>query len=97
MKRLEVIANQSLREELIDELEAAMPDIEYTLIPIVHGKGRRKRKEGTRTWPETNFYLLCFLEDETAAKAAEVVRTIVRRFPAEGVCAAVSEAQLVLR
>jgi hypothetical protein len=95
VKRLEVIANQSVREELIDELEVALPQIEYTLFPIAHGKGRRKRKEGTRTWPETNFYLLVYLDEASAAAAAATVSEIRRRFPDEGIFAAVSEAEPV--
>jgi hypothetical protein len=95
MKRLEVIANQSVREDLIEELERGLPDIEYTLVPIVHGKGKRKRKDGTRTWPETNFLILSYLEEGDAEKAAEAVRAIARRFPAEGLCAAISEASLL--
>lgn len=95
MKRLEVIANQSVREELIEELERSLPGIEYTLVPIVHGKGKRKRKLGTRTWPETNFLVLSFLEDGDAEKAVAAVRAIVRRFPAEGLCAAISDAGLI--
>ena len=95
MKRLEVIANQSIREELVDALEAAIPDIEYSLLPTVQGKGRRKRKIGTRTWPETNFLLLIYLEEEDAAKAEGAIREIVRAFPNEGLFAALSEAQLI--
>jgi hypothetical protein len=95
MKRLEIIANQSVREELTDALEGALPDIQYTILPIVHGKGGRKRKLGTRTWPETNFLLLSYMEKENAEKAAGAIREIVRRFPAEGVCAAFSKAKMI--
>jgi hypothetical protein len=95
MKRLEAIANQSVREELMDELELSVPGIEYTLIPIVHGKGKRKHKEGTRTWPETNFLVLSYLEDGDAEKAALAIRSVASRFPAEGICAALSEVSLI--
>jgi hypothetical protein len=95
MKRLELIANQSVREELVEALELALPDFEYTLLPIAQGKGRRKRKEGTRTWPETNFLLLCYLGEDRASAAADAIRGIARRFPDEGICAALSEAELI--
>jgi len=95
MKRLEIIANQSVREELEGEMESAVPGIEYTLLPIVHGKGGRKRKLGTRTWPETNFLLFSYLDDSDALKAADTVRSIVARFPAEGICAALSDARMI--
>jgi hypothetical protein len=96
MKRLEVIANQSIKDELLDALENALPDIEYTLLPIVQGKGRRKRKEGTRTWPETNFLLISYMSDTEALEAKTVVAYIARRFPDEGIYAAISEAQPIV-
>jgi hypothetical protein len=95
MKRLEVIANQSVREELIERLERELPQIEYTFLPIIHGKGRRKRKEGTRTWPETNFYFLAYLDEADLAAARGAIGDIVRRFPDEGIFAAVSEAEVI--
>jgi hypothetical protein len=95
MKRLEIIANQSVREEFELALEAAVPGIQYTLVPIVHGKGRRKRKLGTRTWPETNFLIFSYLPEAEAAKAAQAVLSVVERFPAEGICAGISEAETI--
>jgi hypothetical protein len=95
MTRLELIANQSVRQELVDELESALPGIEYTLLPIVQGKGRKKRKDGSRTWPETNFLLVSYLEEAEAERAAAAVRGIRERFPAEGIFASLSEARLV--
>jgi hypothetical protein len=92
MKRLELIANQSIKDEIIEALENALPDIEYTLLPIVQGKGRRKRKDGSRTWPETNFLLISYMGEENAVKATEAIIKIRDRFPAEGICAALSEA-----
>jgi hypothetical protein len=94
MKRLEVIANQSVKDEFIGELETALPDIEYTLLPIVQGKGKRKRKDGTRTWPETNFLLVSYLDEGSAAKATAIAQDIRSRFPAEGLFASLSEATL---
>jgi hypothetical protein len=38
-------------------------------MPLVHGKGRRKRKLGTRTWPETNFLVISYLDDEGVCAA----------------------------
>jgi hypothetical protein len=95
MKRLEIIADQSVREELIEEIETAIPDVEYTMIPIVHGKGKRKRKEGTRTWPETNFFLLAYIDEAGLAKAEAAIANIRRRFPDEGLFASVSESELL--
>jgi hypothetical protein len=95
MKRLEIIANQSVHDELIDELERSLPEMEYTLLPLVHGKGRRKRKLGTRTWPETNFLLICYMDEVCAEKASAAVSSLARRFPDEGIFAAIAEVSLI--
>ena len=96
MKRIEVIANQSVKDELLEALEAAVLALEYTLIPTVQGQGRSKRKLGTRTWPETNFLLISYMADANALAAASAVGDIARRFPGEGIFAAVSEAEPIV-
>ncbi len=95
MSRLEIIANQSVREELVEALESAVHEVEYTIVPIVHGKGKRKRKEGTRTWPETNFLLVLYLDESSLAEIEGIIAGIRRRFPAEGLFAARSDAQVL--
>jgi len=96
MKRLEVIANQSVKDELLEALGSAIPELEYTLLPSVQGSGRSKRKLGTRTWPETNFLLISYMADMEALEAKTVVAYIARRFPDEGIYAAISEAELIV-
>lgn len=96
MKRLELIANQSIKDELIDALEAAIPALEYTLIPIVQGSGRRKMKLGTRTWPETNFLLISYMGEEDAVKAAAAIIEVRKHFPDEGIYAALSAAEPIV-
>jgi hypothetical protein len=64
-------------------------------MPLVHGKGRHKRTLGTRTWPETNFLVISYLDDASAEKARAVVSGIRRRFPDEGICTVLSDAELL--
>jgi hypothetical protein len=96
MKRLELIANQSVRDELIEALEGRLPTIEYTIVPVVHGRGARKRKEGTRTWPETNFMLVSYLGEDESGEVASAITEVSRRFADEGIYAALSEASPIL-
>ena len=93
MKRIEVIANQSVKDELLEALGTALPALEYTLVPTVQGSGRSKMKLGTRTWPETNFLLISYMADEEAIEAKAAVADIARRFPGEGIYAAISDAE----
>ena len=42
MKRLELIANCSVENEIISALEDNIQDFYYTLLPQIHGKGKTK-------------------------------------------------------
>jgi nitrogen regulatory protein PII len=85
MRRIEVIANRSVQEELIEALEHALPDFFYTVVPVVHGRGRQKRRLGTATWPEENFLLLAYVRDEDRAAVGDVVASVKRKYPKEGI------------
>jgi hypothetical protein len=85
MKRLELIANRSVENEIIAALEEVVSDFYYTLLPEIHGKGKTKYRLGTATWPELNFLLISYLDDEAAARAEAAVRGVKERFPKEGI------------
>jgi hypothetical protein len=92
MKRLELIACEAVQAELIAGLERSVKDIEYTLFPRIEGKGKRIRKDGTQTWPELNFMLLSYLNDSDIPAAEKAIADVARRFPNEGIFAAVVNA-----
>ena len=46
MVRIEVIANQSVEDDIVEKFEHELPDLEYTILPEVHGKGRNSHKKG---------------------------------------------------
>ena len=52
MYRLEIIANKSVEEDITDALEQYIPEILYSIVPLVYGRGGNDRKLGTSTWPE---------------------------------------------
>jgi len=85
MKRIELIANRSVETEIIEALEEAIEDFHYTLLPQIHGKGKTRYRLGTATWPELNFFLISYLDDEVAAKAEAAVRGVKGRFLGEGI------------
>lgn len=95
MKRLELIACEAVQEELISGLEAAVEDLEYTLFPRIEGKGRRSRKDGSQVWPELNFMLVSYLDESWVEAARATIADVSRRFPNEGIFAAVSEAECI--
>lgn len=95
MKRLELIACEAVQADLVEGLEKAIPEIEYTLVQRVGGRGLRARKEGSQVWPELNFMLVAYLGDEKLGTARSVIAEVSRRFPKEGIFAALSEAEML--
>ena len=85
MYRAEIISNQSVQEDLIELLEENIPGIQYTLIPEIHGRGTKTKKLGDTIWPEMNFVLFSYVQDDEALKVKEVVAAVKKRFPNEGI------------
>jgi len=84
MKRLELIANRSVQEEVVKTLEAGVPGLRYTIIPVAHGRGPEDWKLGTTVWPEENFVLFTYQTDETVEWILELVASLKKQFPKEG-------------
>ena len=72
MYRVEIIANQSVQDDIIETLEENIPDFLYTLIP-------------TSSWPEVNFALFAYIEKKDAGKVKAVIKAVKKQFPDEGV------------
>jgi hypothetical protein len=85
MKRVEIVANQSVREELVAALETGIPALCYTLIPMAHGRGPEDWKLGTVVWPEENFVLFTYQDETNTAEVVRIVGELKRQFPKEGI------------
>ncbi len=85
MYRAEIIANQSVQDDIIEALEDHIPDILYTVLPLVHGRGGSDRKLGSTTWPESNFVLFSYVPDDAVPVVRAVVTAIKQKFPDEGI------------
>lgn len=85
MYRAEIISNQSVQDDISERLEKEIPGIQYTLIPEVHGKGLKTKKLGDTIWPEMNFILFAYIQDDEAKKVKEVIAQVKERFPNEGI------------
>ena len=85
MCRIEIIANKSVEEDIIETLEQNIEGILYTTIPLAYGRGGDNYKMGTTTWPETNFVLISYIEDSQLESAKAVVAAVKKRFSKEGI------------
>ncbi|MCL2373622.1 MAG: hypothetical protein FWC65_00065 [Treponema sp.] len=82
---MELIANRSVESEIIEALEDSIDEFFYSLLPQIQGRGKTKYRLGTATWPEMNFLLVSYLNDDDAVKAKAAVRAVKERFPREGI------------
>jgi hypothetical protein len=85
MKRLEIIANKSVQENILQSLEAHIEEFAYTLIPAAHGKGKAGQRMGTAIWPEENCIIISYVSYEQAEAAKALVEELKAQFPREGI------------
>ncbi len=85
MKRIELIANQSIEVDIFEALEKRNVGKAFTKIPSVHGSGNSTPKRGDHIWPEENFLLLFFCEESEALLIEEAVIEVKANFIDEGI------------
>lgn len=83
--RVEIISNQSVQDDIIELLEEEIPELEYTVVPVVHGRGVRAKKLGTSTWPEQNFVLFTYVNKINALKIKAIIAAVKQKFCDEGI------------
>ena len=85
MKRIEIIANRSIQEDMLDAFEKADIVKHYTLIPIVLGVGNSGPRMGDHIWPEENFSITIYCEEKEAEKIKSVITELKAFFTSEGI------------
>lgn len=85
MYRAEIISNQSVQDDIIELLEQEIPEIQYTVLPSVQGRGCRTTKLGDTVWPEMNFVLFTYVDENNAKKVKAIIAAVKAKFPNEGI------------
>ena len=85
MKRIEIIANRSIQEDMLDAFKKEGIVKHYTLIPIVLGIGNSGPRMGDHIWPEENFSLTLYCDNQEAAKIKSVISELKAFFTSEGI------------
>ncbi len=85
LRRCEIIANQSVEDDIIKLLESTIPDFEYTLDENLCGRGRKSRKLGNSVWPEMNFVLTAYVSSKAEKTVEACVNQVKQKFPREGI------------
>ncbi|MCR5401701.1 MAG: hypothetical protein K6E78_08925 [Treponema sp.] len=85
LHRCEIIANQSVEDDIIEQLETTISDFEYTIDENLYGRGRSSRKLGNSVWPEMNFVLTAYVTEDDAELVRTCINQIKEKFPHEGI------------
>jgi hypothetical protein len=85
MIRLEIVANHSVEENIMEAMKAEGVGKYYTKYAGVYGVGTAGPRMGDAIWPEENFALVIWCGEEEAYGIARAVTYVKDRFPDEGI------------
>lgn len=84
MKRIEIIGNRSIEEDLFELFKKNNICNFYTKVPIVHGVGSSGPRLGDTIWPEENFLIIVYCDEKEAKKILDAIKHIKKYFHDEG-------------
>jgi hypothetical protein len=85
MIRIEIIANHSVEENILEAFKYEGVGKYYTKYPNILGVGSSGPRMGDAVWPEDNFALVVWCEEEEARGIARAVAGVKEHFPDEGI------------
>jgi len=85
MVRVEVIANRSVEENILDAIRFENVGKFYTKYPNILGIGNSGPRMGDAIWPEENFIFVFWCEDEELSSIERAVAYVKKKFPNEGI------------
>lgn len=83
--RVEIFANRSVQEDLFERLAKKNLATHYTFIPEIQGVGHSGPRRGDHVWPEENFALITYVDEEEAREIKAAVEDLREFFPSEGI------------
>ena len=85
MKRMEIIANRAVEADIHEALRKAEAAAHYTKFPVAHGTGTSGPRMGDHIWPEENFVMIIYCDEEEAQRIRRVIAELKRFFRQEGI------------
>jgi len=85
MIRIEIYANNSVEENILEALAKNGVGKFYTKIPGVLGVGSCGPRMGDAIWPEENFSLIIWCEEDEARGIKQAIESVKEKFPDEGI------------
>ncbi len=85
MRRVEIIGNHSVEQDLMDGLDEKLGELFWTKLQDVQGKGTTGYKFGDGIWPESNFLWFSYCSEGEEAVLREIVEVIRNKHNREGI------------
>ncbi|GHU28048.1 hypothetical protein FACS1894172_01320 [Spirochaetia bacterium] len=85
MIRVEIIANHSVEENILEAFKERDVGKYYTKYPTVFGVGSSGPRMGDAIWPEVNFSMVIWCESQEAKGIEDAVAAVKKQFPDEGI------------
>jgi len=85
MIRIEIIANRSVEENILEAFAKEQVGKFYTKIPNVLGVGACGPRMGDAVWPEENFSFIIWCEKDEAEGIQRAIAKVKQKFPGEGI------------
>ena len=85
MIRIEVFANNSVEENILEAFAREGVGKFYTKIPGVFGIGSAGPRMGDSVWPEENFSLIIWCEEDEARGIQRAINSVKEKFTGEGI------------
>ena len=85
MIRIEIIANHSVEENILEAFAEEQVGKFYTKFPSIFGIGSTGPRMGDAVWPEENFVMIIWCEPEEALGIQRALARVKEQFPGEGI------------
>jgi hypothetical protein len=85
MIRIEIVANHSVEENILEALAKEQVGKFYTKFPSILGVGSAGPRMGDAIWPEENFALVIWCEEEEARVIQQTIAKVKEQFSGEGI------------
>ncbi|MDR2792887.1 MAG: hypothetical protein LBB61_04370 [Treponema sp.] len=85
MIRIEIIANHSIEENILEAFRHEKAAGYYTRFPGVFGVGTSGPRMGDAVWPEENFVIVVWCEEAEAERIERAIASVKKYFPDEGI------------
>ncbi|MDR2398249.1 MAG: hypothetical protein LBD74_05755 [Spirochaetaceae bacterium] len=85
MIRIEIVANHSVEDNIMEALRQEGVGKFYTKYPSVFGVGAKGPRMGDAIWPEENFAMVIWCEEDEARGIERALEGVKQRFPDEGI------------